>query len=418
MHFNLTDEQQNLINLAGELGREKFAKRAAHYDREAEFPIENYNDMRDAGFLKLCIPKEYGGLGADYQTYMLVAAEIGRHCGATALTFNMHSCAMMWNAQMINDFPISDEQKAEHEKLKVRHFRRVVEEGKIYSQPFSETGENWMAKPFSTRAIRGDGGWYITGKKVFASLSGSADYYGIVCTEVAEDGELYFDNTLYVALHKDTPGFSVTGSWDPLGMRGTVSRTLILDNVFVPYSEAIMPKGAYYHGQIVWPHMYMTLTPSYMGTAQAAYDFTRAYLRGEVEGMPPIKRRAWPTKQAAMAEMYIKLHQAWSVFHRAISDAKGSPDKNDIMRLYACQYTVMEYCNDICRLAIRTCGGQSMLRSLPLERLYRDSRCGSLMLPYTAEICTTFLGLACLYEEGEDYDPVPPLPPKAVAKSQ
>ena len=58
-----------------------------------------------------------------------------------------------------------------------------------------------------------------------------------------------------------------------------------------------------------------------------------------------------------------------------------------MLRAYAAQYTVMENANAICRLAIRTCGGQSMLKSLPLERLYRDSRCGSLMLPWTAELC-------------------------------
>ena len=61
----------------------------------------------------------------------------------------------------------------------------------------------------------------------------------------------------------------------------------------------------------------------------------------------------------------------------------------------------MENANDICRLAIRTCGGQSMLKSLPLERLYRDSRCGSLMLPWTAELCMDRLGRECLYEAGE-----------------
>ncbi|MFX8422193.1 acyl-CoA dehydrogenase family protein, partial [Acinetobacter baumannii] len=68
---------------------------------------------------------------------------------------------------------------------------------------------------------------------------------------------------------------------------------------------------------------------------------------------------------------------------------------------YATQYTVMEFANDICRLAIRTCGGHSMLKSLPLERLYRDSRCGALMLPWTAEICMERVGRESLYEAGE-----------------
>ena len=52
-------------------------------------------------------------------------------------------------------------------------------------------------------------------------------------------------------------------------------------------------------------------------------------------------------------------------------------------------------------LAIRTCGGQAMLRSLPLERIYRDSRCGSLMLPWTAELCLDRIGREALYEPGE-----------------
>jgi alkylation response protein AidB-like acyl-CoA dehydrogenase len=61
----------------------------------------------------------------------------------------------------------------------------------------------------------------------------------------------------------------------------------------------------------------------------------------------------------------------------------------------------METANDLARLAIRTCGGHSMLRALPLERVYRDSRCGSLMLPWTAEICLERIGRGALYEAGE-----------------
>jgi alkylation response protein AidB-like acyl-CoA dehydrogenase len=71
------------------------------------------------------------------------------------------------------------------------------------------------------------------------------------------------------------------------------------------------------------------------------------------------------------------------------------------MRLYAAHHTIMESANDIARLAIRTCGGQAMLKNLPLERLYRDSRCGSLMLPWTAELCVDRLGRECLYLPGE-----------------
>ena len=69
--------------------------------------------------------------------------------------------------------------------------------------------------------------------------------------------------------------------------------------------------------------------------------------------------------------------------------------------MYAAQYNVMEGVQEIAAMAIRTCGGQSMLRSLPLERMYRDSRCGALMLPYTSEIMEDYIGVLALYEMDE-----------------
>jgi alkylation response protein AidB-like acyl-CoA dehydrogenase len=95
------------------------------------------------------------------------------------------------------------------------------------------------------------------------------------------------------------------------------------------------------------------------------------------------------------------LEQTRALFLRNAFEARVDPDKDTRLRLYAGQYTIMENANAISALAIRTCGGQAMQKSLPLERLYRDSRCGSLMLPWTAELCLDRLGRECLYESGE-----------------
>ena len=136
----LTAQQRELIEIAATLGREKFAPRAAQIDRDAVFPFENYADMRDAGLLKICVPQAYGGLGADFPTYVMVAAEIGRHCGATALTWNMHVCSAMWAGFIADALDMTPEQRADHERCRAVHFKRVVEEGKVYAQPFSEGG--------------------------------------------------------------------------------------------------------------------------------------------------------------------------------------------------------------------------------------------------------------------------------------
>ncbi|MBL8838293.1 MAG: acyl-CoA dehydrogenase family protein [Alphaproteobacteria bacterium] len=398
-----TPDLDAMIGLVRTLGQEKFAPRAARYDADATFPFENYDDLRDAGLLKLCVPTRHGGLGADYRTYCLVAAEMGRWDGATALTFNMHACSQLWTGPLADDLDMTAADRAELETLRAGHFRRVVEEGAIYAQPFSEGSAAAAGKaPFGTLATKVDGGWLINGKKIFASLAGAANYYGVLCTEDKPDRTMR--DTHYVAVPADAPGLTVTGDWDPLGMRATVSRTLVMKDVFVPDQMQLMPRGLYFKAATAWPHMFMTLSPTYMGIAQAAYDFTVQYLRGEVPGQPPVKRRMYPTKQIAVAEMYIKLQQTRALFERTIAEARVNPGKEARLRCYATQYTIMENANELCRLAIRTCGGQSMLKSLPLERLYRDSRCGSLMLPWTAELCLDRLGRETLYEPGEQDD--------------
>jgi alkylation response protein AidB-like acyl-CoA dehydrogenase len=400
--MNFTPKQRRLLTLAHELGRDKFAARAAQWDQTATFPFANYDDLREAGLLKLCVPESHGGLGADYATYMMLAAEIGRFCGATALTWNMHICSTMWTGVLADGIAMTPEQRAEHAVRRELHFGRIVNDGALYAQPFSEgTAAAAGRAPFGTTAKKVDGGWLINGRKIWASLSGAADYYGVLCTEDKGDQHPDARDTLYISVPATSEGFSISGEWDPLGMRGTVSRNLTFKDVFVSDAEQLMPRGIYFKGAQTWPAMFFTLSPTYLGVANAAYDFTVQYLRGEVPGEPPIKRRQFPTKQITVAQMRIQLEAMKSLFSRAILEAKPNPSKDEKMRLYAAHYSVMEGANDLCRLAIRTCGGQSMLKHLPLERLYRDSRCGALMLPWTAELILDRMGRETLYEPGE-----------------
>ena len=397
-----TPLQREWLAKAHALGRDRFAARAAQWDKEASFPFANYEDLREQGFLKLCVPTAFGGAGADFPTYMMVAAEIGRFCGATALTWNMHICSTMWTGVLADGIAMSDEQRAEHAARRQIHFARIVNEGKLYAQPFSEgTAAAAGRAPFGTTAKKVEGGWLINGKKIWASLSGAADYYGVLCTEDKGDHHPDARDTLYISVPATAEGFSISGEWDPLGMRGTVSRNLAFKNVFVSDDEQLMPRGIYFKGAQTWPAMFFTLSPTYLGVANAVYDFTVQYLRGEVPGEPPVKRRQFPTKQITVAQMRLQLESMKSLFTRAIFEAKPNPSKDEKLRLYAAHHAVMEGANDLARLGIRTCGGQSMLKHLPLERLYRDSRCGALMLPWTAELILDRMGRETLYEPGE-----------------
>ena len=387
-------EMLTKINVLGA----KFAERAPIHDKEASFPTQNYIDLRDAGFLKLVIPEDFGGYGFSLGEYATIGAEIGKYCGATALTFNMHTSSMMWLRFMFEMSNLTDDERKAFARMREIQFAKVVNDSAIFSQPISEGGTNWTSDPIKTSCRKVDSGWVINGFKKFASLAGHCDYYSIVCTENFEGKDPAHEDTMDFAVHKDAPGLSVVGEWDPLGMRGTSSRDLILKDVFVSEDDMMMPAGVFGKTLSQWPHMMATLTPAYMGISQAAYDFTVQYLRGETPGQPPIDRRVYPTKRAAVGRMFQKLTEMRCLWTAAFFEAGPFPTKAEVMRIYAAQFAVMEGVQELAALAIRTCGGQSMLKSLPIERIYRDSRCGALMLPYTTEIMEDYLSMMSVYD--------------------
>ena len=135
-----------------------FTERAVRYDRDAVFPWENFTDLAEAGLLALCVPREHGGQGASYADYARVSAEIGRYCGATALTFNMHNATMLWAGQVADMLDFSAEDRALHHLRRAELFRGVVEDGVVHSQPFSEGISAGATSGVHTKAEPVEGG--------------------------------------------------------------------------------------------------------------------------------------------------------------------------------------------------------------------------------------------------------------------
>ncbi len=370
-----------------------FTERAVRYDRDAVFPWENFADLKEAGLLALCVPREYGGQGATYADYARVSAEVGRYCGATALTFNMHNATMLWAGQVADMLDFSAEDRALHHLRRAELFRGVVEDGVIHSQPFSEGISAGATSGVHTKAEPVEGGFRVTGRKIFASLSGAANRYNVTCQVPGEP----FIRLL--SIPADADGIQIVGDWDPLGMRGTVSRTLLFEDVFVPADNEVLPPRGYDQAAQRFPFLFMSLAPSYLGLTQGILDFTRAYLRGETSGQPPgSARRDLVQKQVGWAQMQIDYETSRAVLYDVLDHTEVDPDEELLARAWVAVYTVMENANKVASLAIRVCGGQSMLKHLPLERMYRDSRLGITMLPWSGEVCLDRLGKARLYD--------------------
>jgi alkylation response protein AidB-like acyl-CoA dehydrogenase len=177
-----------------------------------------------------------------------------------------------------------------------------------------------------------------------------------------------------------------------------VSRTLLMHEVFVPAENEWMPAGLYNQAALRYPWLFLSLCPSYLGLTGGVLDVTRRYLRGEMPGQAAGARRDHPVKQMGWAQMQVKHQQSQALLYRAIDEAVLDPTDDQLVTGWAAAFTVMEHAAEVASLAIRVCGGQSMLKYLPLERLYRDARLGSTMLPWSAEVCTERLGRAGLYD--------------------
>jgi alkylation response protein AidB-like acyl-CoA dehydrogenase len=384
----LTPARLAIVERVAALGP-TFAQRAVDHDREATFPTRNWDDLRHAGLLGICIPEADGGLGADFVTYALASAELARWCAATALTFNMHVATTLLVGQIADDLELTAaERELLHQRRQVLR-RGIVDQGLIHSQPFSEGLDPGALRGFATKAEPVAGGYRISGRKIFASLSGAADIHNIVCTVPGDD------RIRFVGVPADSPGLSIEGDWDPLGMRATDSRTLVLDGVFVPEANEWVPPGSFDQAARRWPCFYLTLSFSYLGLMQGVLDRTAAYLRGD-EG--PSARREHPIKQQGWAQMNLIYEQARALLHTVLAECGPDPSPAALRRAWTSMVTTMEGAPQVAALALRVCGGRSLLRPSYLEQAYRDARSGATMLPWSVEICLERLGRSGLFD--------------------
>jgi alkylation response protein AidB-like acyl-CoA dehydrogenase len=394
MDLRPTARQADLMDRARALARERFAPRAERHDREASFPFDDYADLRAAGFLGLCVPERYGGLGADYETYCLVAEQLAQGNGSTSLTFNMHCLTMLMMGVLADDMLLPPAARERHEKLRAAKFREVIEAGAFYGQPHSEPVEQGQTdtqlsmggRRFGTTARKVDGGYVVSGRKFFVSLAGCAPYFATPAILLA-DGP-WIERTLYLQVPRDAPGVSFPGDWDPMGMRGTVSRDMQLQDVFVPDEGEVLPPGTFGAMYNAFPQLSpLTFGATFLGLMQAAYDGAIAYLSGHMTGAPGLHTEA-AVKGHAVAEMLFTLEGTRALYYRAISEARVGAPPDAVQRARAAHVSVQRGAVSVTQEAIRVCGGRGLLKRYPLERYARDARAGALMRPWTQEIAT------------------------------
>lgn len=366
MGFQVPEKFQDWVDLAETLSREKFAARAQTIDREARFPFENYEDLRDSGLLALMVPREHGGIGADSLTYAVILSRIAKGCASTGLTFNMH-CAIV-------DFLL---QLASPEQQR-RYFKTVVDEGAIFASITSEPGSSFRDKAAIRTSIRQEDGKYrLNGTKHFCSLSTGATYY--FTWSLLDGAEDLSDGLLNVLIRSDQPGIEIIHDWDTIGMRGTVSNSINFNDVEILPENVVGEPGAILGKDMsIWSTGY---TGVYFGIAEAAYDFCLDYVKKtKFRGMSG-SLAADVRIQRQIGEMATLLESARRAVER-LGMLRGNTDRVELtFILNQAKYLATEAAREIAERAIRLTGGRGLLRSLPVERHFRDALAGIVMPP-------------------------------------
>ena len=398
MDFSPSPDQQRLRERCLALAAE-FSTRSAAHDRDASHPIENYDRLRAEGFLELTVPKAWGGAGASFLDHTIAYEALGQGCPSTALAFNMHASVVM---PVLESPAVSDAAKQHVAEL-------VVTRRQLIGGNFSEPGTTSLIgeRSLSARAAAVDGGYSITGRKMFASMLEAADQ---VLVMTYPEGATSPFAAMLLLVPRGAAGRRVEANWDTLGMRATRSDSLILEECFVPESALVLRSDdvrAFRHDYLNW--FWGSYTAVYLGVAAAAYDALRKLMheRQPTGYAQPLAYH--PDVRRHVAEMSATLDAARLVTYRSawLSDTQG-PTPETTAALYRAKYLVGEAVGMITRIALTLGGAHGLFKGSRLEQLFRDGALAPIQPP-PADFCLWHMGL---YELGLDAANVlPPLRP-------
>ena len=371
----------DLVHEADRLAREHFAERAAGYDAAAEFPTENYADLREAGLVAMRVPQAYGGLDVDPLTFAMCILAVARGCASTALTLTMHTNVL---GSFVGGLGTPEQQNW--------YFSDAMHEGSLFASITSEPGASARERFVlsTTFTPQRDGGYRVSGTKHFCSLADAADYFFV--SGIVEGTGGGPENIISAMIRSDMSGVEITGEWDAVGMRATCSHTVTYDTV-APAHAIFGPPGRLLSAD--WGSFSLGYAAVYLGIAEAAYEYITDYANTKTwtpEGGAIINH---PGTQRAIGEMSVAIQSGRLLLvDAALTDRNADPTGAMLAVNRAKQYCG-EVGVSVTDAAMRLAGGGGLLKSSPLERLRRDALSGPVMPPANDRCLETIGKLEC-----------------------
>ena len=380
-----TERQQQFVDMAAKHA-DSFAERADKHDRDNTFPFENYDEMRESGFLTLSIPEELGGLGANQYEILPAIERLAQGDAATALAVTMHISPLgQWSAVW---------QRTKMDSLE-KILRRAVDGDLVWAAITSEIGTPNLMTDARTTATKVDGGFVLNGRKNFGTNSSAATH----CSTTAryEDPELG-PRLLLLQLDLKADGVTIIPVWDMLGMRATQSNDIELVDVFVPDEAVVhhLPVG----------HLDSRVMETVFAWAQPAFGAVyNGIAAGALEWAcrQAVRRGLTNDKmvQNSIAECEILLEQSRAALYRHADDVSTGRLKEQLtvqealsrcaFVKYVCTNNAVEIMNKL----VEVVGGAAYVRKLPFQRLWRDCQAG-LFMPFSNYASRELIGATAL----------------------
>jgi alkylation response protein AidB-like acyl-CoA dehydrogenase len=345
----------------------QFAERCGGYDRENRFFHEDFEDLKDAGYLTIPVPKELGGAGMSLAEVSREQRRLGYYAPATALGVNMH----LYRVGVAADLWRQGDRSLEW-------MLKEAMEGEIFNAGHSERGNDLPVLLSTSKAERVDGGFRFTGRKMFGSLMPVWTRMGLHATWADAEGG---PKVVHAFLPRSHDGWRMVETWDTMGMRATRSDDTVLEGAFVPdkYIARILPAGGadnYIVAMFAWALMGFANT--YYGVAQRATDLALSGIKSKTSIGLSRSMAYHPEIQHMVAEMALTFDPIGPHLDRVAEDWSNGVDHGATWpaKIVSAKYHAVEACWRIVDKAMEVSGGAGMFRANELERLFRDARCG------------------------------------------
>jgi butyryl-CoA dehydrogenase len=357
MDFDLTEEQQLIRETARRFADRELKERARENDRNHHFDTELVGKIAEQGYLGAIVPQQYGGAGLDYITYALVVEEIGRHDSAMRTVISVQtslvcSSILRWG---------SDEQKE-------RYLPKLCSGEWLGCFGLTEPDTGSDAANQKTRARKTDGGWVLSGNKMWISLGNHAK---LALIFAQTDPEKKHRGLAAFLVETDAPGFSTQEIHGKMGLHGSDTASIALDDVEVP-DEALMGEvgDGFKIAMSALDSGRYSVAAGCVGVCQSSLEHSVAYAKEREQFGRPIG--SFQLVQAMIADMRVQTDAARLLVFRAgwlKDNGKPSTTETSIAKLYA-----TEAAQNCSHLAIQVHGGSGYVDDHPVERYFRDVR--------------------------------------------